>query len=114
MTKLTKSGLNPENFITTIDGKNVALFVLTNNNGVEACITNYGGRIVSLMVPDREGKLTDVELGHDSIANYLADDGNFGALIGRYGNRIGKGKFTLDGVEYTLPINNNGTACMEA
>ena len=108
MTQLTKSGLNPENFKTTIEGKEVALFVLTNKNGVEACITNYGGRIVSLMVPDRDGNLTDVELGHDSIANYLADDGNFGALIGRYGNRIGNGKFTLDGKEYTLPINNNG------
>ena len=108
MTKLTKSGLNPQDFEATVDEKDVKLFVLTNSNGVEACITNYGGRIVSLMVPDREGKLTDVELGHDSIANYLADDGNFGALIGRYGNRIGNGRFTLDGNEYTLPINNNG------
>ena len=90
MTKLTKSGLNPQDFEATVDEKDVKLFVLTNSNGVEACITNYGGRIVSLMVPDREGKLTDVELGHDSIANYLADDGNFGALIGRYGNRIGR------------------------
>lgn len=108
MTKLTKSGLNPQDFEATVDEKDVKLFVLTNSNGVEACITNYGGRIVSLMVPDREGKLTDVELGHDSIANYLADDGNFGALIGRYGNRIGNGRFTLDGKEYTLPINNNG------
>ena len=108
MTEKTKSGLLPRDFETTIDGKPVSLFVLTNGNGVEACITNYGGRIVSLMVPDRSGKLTDVELGHDSIANYLADDGNFGALIGRYGNRIGNGKFTLDGVEYNLPINNNG------
>jgi len=108
MVNMTKSGLNPENFVSIIDGKPVSLFVLTNNNGVEACITNYGGRIVTLMVPDREGRLTDVVLGHDSIANYLADDGNFGALIGRYGNRIGHGKFILDGVEYTLPINNNG------
>ena len=107
MTKLTKSGLDPKNFIGTVDGKPVALYVLENKNGVEACITNYGGRIVSLLVPDRNGKLTDVELGHDSLANYLADDGNFGALIGRYGNRIGYGKFTLDGVEYHLPINNN-------
>ena len=106
MTQLTKSGLNPENFKTTIEGKEVALFVLTNKNGVEACITNYGGRIVSLMVPDRDGNLTDVELGHDSIANYLADDGNFGALIGRYGNRIKEGQFTLDGKVYQLAINN--------
>ena len=111
MTGITKSGLDPKNFFDIVDGKPVALFVLTNNNGMEACITNYGGRIVSLMVPDRDGKLTDVELGHDSIANYLADDGNFGALIGRYGNRIGYGKFTIDGVEYNLPI-NNGPHCL--
>lgn len=111
MTQITKSGLDPKNFFDIVDGKPVALFVLTNKNGVEACITNYGGRIVSLMVPDRNGKLTDVELGHDSIANYLADNGNFGALIGRYGNRIGNGKFTIDGVEYSLPI-NNGPHCL--
>ena len=69
MTGITKSGLDPKNFFDIVDGKPVALFVLTNNNGMEACITNYGGRIVSLMVPDRDGKLTDVELGHDSIVN---------------------------------------------
>ena len=106
MTKLTKSGLDPKNFFDIVDGKPVALFVITNKNGVEACITNYGGRIVSLMVPDCKGVFNDVELGHDSIANYLADDGNFGALIGRYGNRIGNGKFTLDGVEYHKLMQN--------
>ena len=82
MTKLTKSGLDPEKFKAVVDGKPVELYVLTNNNGVEACITNYGGRIVTLLVPDHDEKLTDVVLGHDSIANYLADDGNFGALMG--------------------------------
>ena len=108
MTQKTKSGLDPEKFKAQVDGKPVQLYVLTNAKGVEACITNYGGRIVTLLVPDRDEQLTDVVLGHDSIENYLADDGNFGALIGRYGNRIGNGRFTLDGVEYTLPINNNG------
>lgn len=108
MTKLTKSGLDPDKFNAVINDKKVALYVLTNKHGMEACITNYGGRIVSLMVPDHNGNFIDVELGHDSIENYLADDGNFGALIGRYGNRIGNGQFTLDGVKYNLPINNNG------
>lgn len=106
--KLTKSGLNPDNFETAVDGKNVALYTLVNDNGLEACITNYGGRIVSLMVPDKDGNLTDVVLGHDSIADYVNIDGNFGALIGRYGNRINSGRFTLDGVEYQLPQNNYG------
>ncbi|MDR0537255.1 MAG: galactose mutarotase [Tannerellaceae bacterium] len=104
----TLSGLKPADFISITDGKPTALFVLKNRNGVEACITNYGGRLVSLMVPDKEGKMTDVVLGYDSIADYTASPGNFGALIGRYGNRIANGKFTLDGVEYSLPQNNNG------
>lgn len=104
----TKSGLDPEKFITTVDGKDVALYTLVNKNGVEACITNYGGRVVSLMVPDKEGNLKDVVLGHDSIADYINIDGNFGALIGRYGNRINQGRFAIDGVEYQLPQNNYG------
>lgn len=106
--QLTKSGLDPQKFESTQDGKNTALYVLTNSNGMEACITNYGGRIVSLMVPDRNGELRDVVLGHDSIADYVNVDGNFGALIGRYGNRIANGKFTIDSVEYQLPQNNFG------
>lgn len=104
----TKSGLDPEKFITTVDGKNVALYTLVNKNGVEACITNYGGRVVSLMVPDKNGAFKDVVLGHDSIADYINIDGNFGALIGRYGNRINQGRFAIDGVEYQLPQNNYG------
>lgn len=105
---LTKSGLDPENFVTTVDGKETALYTLTNANGVEACITNFGGRLVSLMVPDAKGEFRDVVLGHDSIADYINIDGNFGALIGRYGNRINQGRFTLDEVEYQLPQNNYG------
>ena len=104
----TKSGLDPEKFITTVDGKDVALYTLVNKNGVEACITNYGGRVVSLMVPDKEGNFKDVVLGHDSIADYINIDGNFGALIGRYGNRINQGRFAIDGIEYQLPQNNYG------
>lgn len=105
---LTKSGLNPENFKTEVNGKTTDLYVLTNSQGMEACITNFGGRIVSLMVPDKEGVFQDVVLGHDSIQDYINIDGNFGALIGRYGNRISQGKFTLNGIEYQLPQNNNG------
>ncbi|MDR1203707.1 MAG: galactose mutarotase, partial [Tannerellaceae bacterium] len=106
--ELTLSGLKQTDFVSMVDGKLTALFVLKNSNGAEACITNYGGRLVSVMAPDKHGKMTDVVLGYDNIGNYTSSDGNFGALIGRYGNRIANGKFTLDGVEYTLPQNNNG------
>lgn len=105
---VTKSGLKPENFNTIVDGKNVNLYVLENPSGMEVCATNYGGRIVSIMVPDRNGNFQDVVLGYDSIADYINIDGNFGALIGRYGNRIAQGKFTLDSIEYQLPQNNYG------
>lgn len=106
--ELTKSGLNPANFKTIKDGKEIGLYTLTNANGMEACITNYGGRIVSLMVPDKDGNLRDVVLGHDSISDYYETTNNFGALIGRYGNRINHGKFTIDSVDYQLPINDFG------
>jgi aldose 1-epimerase len=102
------SGLNKSDFVSEVEGKPTALYVLKNANGVEVCITNYGGRVVSVMAPDRNGQPTDVVLGYDRIADYVASDGNFGALIGRYGNRIAQGKFTLDGTAYQLPQNNNG------
>jgi aldose 1-epimerase len=104
----TLSGLNTKDFVAKVDGKETGLYILKNALGLEACITNYGGRLVSLLVPDRKGVLTDVVLGYGSIAAYLASDGNYGALIGRYGNRIKNGTFTLDGVTYQLPKNNNG------
>ena len=102
------SGLDAEKFVSVVAGKPTALYVLTNDNGMEVCITNYGGRIVSVMVPDKNGKMTDVVLGYDNIDDYVSNDGNYGALIGRYGNRIANGQFTLDSVEYQLPQNNNG------
>jgi aldose 1-epimerase len=105
--EMTLSGLNPSDFESTVQGKRTQLYVLTNKNGAEACITNYGGRLVSLMMPDKNGKMTDVVLGYDNIEQYDGVE-NYGALIGRYGNRIANGKFTLDGNEYTLPQNNNG------
>ena len=92
---------------TTIDGKAVKLYTLKNKQGASVSITNYGGRVVSLLVPDKNNKLTDVVLGYDSIGSYRKKgEPFFGALIGRYGNRIGKGKFTLNGTEYTLQLND--------
>jgi aldose 1-epimerase len=89
------------------DGQSVALYTLTNRNGVEAKITPYGGIVVSLKVPDRNGKLGDIVLGFDNLDSYLkGNDPYLGALIGRYGNRIGNGRFTLNGVEYKLATNN--------
>lgn len=104
----TLSGLNKADFEATVDGKSTSLYVLTNAKGAEACVTNYGGRLVSIMVPDKAGKMTDVVLGYGSIADYLASSGNFGATIGRFGNRIAQGRFTLDDMTYELPKNNNG------
>ena len=106
--ELTKSGLSKADFVATVDSVETNLYVLTNDAGMEVCVTNFGGRIVSVMVPDRDGNFKDVVLGHDSIADYVNIDGNFGALIGRYGNRINQGRFTLDGVTYQLPQNNFG------
>ncbi len=107
----TVSGLMKSDFVSEVEGKQTALYVLKNKNGVEACVTNYGGRLVSVMVPDKNGKMTDVVLGYDNIASYVKSDGNYGALIGRYGNRINQAKFTLDDTEYTLP-QNDGNHCL--
>ena len=107
----TQSGLLRSNFQIEHMGMQTDLYTLTNDNGMEVCFTNFGGRIVSILVPDRHGNMLDVCLGHDSIADYICygyQGCNFGALIGRYGNRIKDGKFTLDGIEYQLPRNNDG------
>lgn len=106
-TPLTKSGLNPESFSGKVDNKEVHMYVLTNSKGAEATIINYGAKIVSLSVPDKDGKLTDVVLGHNNLTEYLdSEEPYFGAVCGRTGNRIAKGEFTLDGVVYKLAINN--------
>jgi aldose 1-epimerase len=95
-------------FEKTIDGKQVHLFTLENKNGMKALITNYGGRLVSLFIPDKDGKPTDVVAGFTSVAGYQkSSEPYFGATIGRYGNRIAKGEFKLDGKTYTL-FKNNG------
>ena len=105
----TLSGLTVANFSKQIDGKETMLCILTNNKGAELTITNYGAKIVSLMVPDRSGKLTDVVTGHNSIDEYLvSEEPYFGAICGRYGNRIAGGKFTLDGIVYDKLAINNG------
>lgn len=94
-------------FEQTIDGKQVHLYTLKNKSGAEAAVTNYGGHLVSLLVPDKAGKLTDVVIGFDSISGYKkAMSSYFGATIGRYGNRIAKGHFVLEGKRYDLFINN--------
>lgn len=95
------------NFGKTSAGENVDIYTLTNVNGLEAQITNYGGIVVSLKVPDRNGRLDDVVLGFSDLESYLKqNDPYFGAIIGRYGNRIAKGRFKLNGVEYKLAVNN--------
>ena len=107
--KLTKSGLDSARFDSLINEKPVKLYTLSNNQGMEVCITNYGGRIVSLVVPDRNGKPTDVVLGFDNIAQYadtLNSPTDYGSSVGRYANRIQGGKFTLGGQTYQLKQND--------
>jgi aldose 1-epimerase len=93
-------------FGKTNDGRAVDLYTLTNQKGMEVAITNFGGIIVALKVPDRKGKIDDVVLGYDALDGYLLNKAFFGAIIGRYGNRIAHGKFTLDGKTYSLPKND--------
>ena len=104
----TLSGLNRSDFQSEADGKKTDLFVLKNDNGMEVCVTNFGGRIVSVMVPGRDGVMRDVVLGFDKVADYQTIPSDFGATIGRYANRIAQGRITLDGTEYQLPQNNYG------
>ncbi len=105
------SNLKAEDFQKEIDGKKTDLFILKNSKGYEVGITNYGGALVSIMVPDRNGNVANVIQGHDNIDDVVASPEPFlSTLIGRYGNRICKGKFTLDGVEYNLTINNGPNA----
>ncbi|HET6980241.1 MAG TPA: aldose epimerase family protein [Pyrinomonadaceae bacterium] len=101
-----QASVTKQSFGKTESGENVDLYTLRNTRGVEAKITNYGGIVVSLKVPDRSGKFDDVVLGFSELDNYLKPGPYFGALIGRYGNRIAKGRFTLNGVEYKLAVNN--------
>jgi aldose 1-epimerase len=101
-----KRGVTRAPFGTTRDGKGVEIYTLTNSHGVEMRVITYGGIITSLKVPDRSGHLGDIVLGFDTLDGYLKDPPYFGALIGRYGNRIAKGQFTLDGKTFKLATNN--------
>ena len=103
-----KAGIDRAVFGTLPDGREAYLFTLRNAAGMEARITNYGGFIVSLTAPDRAGKQANVVLGLSSLADYLKAPSSLGPIIGRFGNRIAGGKFTLDGHEYTLATNNGG------
>lgn len=107
----TLSGLSRDDFKSEINGKATDLYTLANANGMEVCVTNLGGRIVSVMVPDRNGEMKDVVLGFDNVADF-ADNVNtpsdFGASIGRYANRINKGRIVIDGQTIQLPQNNFG------
>lgn len=111
---LTVSGLDPAKFDTVINEKPVKLYTLKNQNGMEVCITNYGGRVVSLVVPDKDGKPTDVVLGFDNIAQYadtLNSPSDYGSSVGRYANRIKEGKFVLNDSTYQLK-KNDGPNCL--
>ena len=107
----TRSGLYPNDFEANIEGKRTHLYTLSNSKGMEVCLTNFGARIVSIMVPDRRGTLRDVVLGYDNIAQY-ADyqhfGSDFGAAIGRYANRINQGRIIVDSKTVQLPRNNYG------
>ncbi|MBR1520218.1 MAG: galactose mutarotase [Bacteroidaceae bacterium] len=128
--ELTQSGINPADYDTciavaydaeahafvadTANAKQVKLYTLTNANGMEVCITNFGGRIVSIMVPNKDGELVDVACGFDKVENYFPwiFETDFGCSVGRYANRINDGKYSYNGEIVTLPKNNNGVACL--
>lgn len=97
-------------FTKTVDGKEIKLYTLESGNGVTMQVSNFGGRVISLWTPDKDGKYEDIVLGHDNIDKYLNYEGErcLGPVVGRYANRIAKGQFTLDGKKYQLPVNNNG------
>lgn len=112
--KAEQSALNlmkAEDFTATIDGKQVGLYTLTNGT-ITMQVTNFGGRVVSLWTPDRDGKMEDIVLGYDKLERYVNNSGErfLGAPVGRVANRINKGEFVLDGVKYNIPQNSNGHA----
>ncbi len=99
-------GVKRSEFGKMPDGQGVDLYTLTNRHGMQVAITNYGGRVVSWLAPDRHGEMADVVLGFDSLDGYLHDNPYFGAIVGRYANRIGKARFMLDGMEFRLAQND--------
>src|SRR6266849_9455337 len=105
---VSQSHVEKHSFGRTAAGVSVDVYTLTNKNGAKVKITTYGARVVSIQVRDRSGKLGDVALGYDDLPAYENDSSYLGPIVGRYGNRIAKGRFTLDGKTYTLAQNNNG------
>jgi len=102
------AGLKREDFQATVQGKKTDLYILKNKRGAEIAVTNFAGALCAIMMPDRNGKMESVVWGHDSIQHVMDSEETFlSVLIGRYGNRIANGKFTLDGKQYTLAINND-------
>ena len=98
--------INEEAFKGTYKGKPTALYTLRNGNGMVVQITNFGAKIVSIYIPDRNGKFSDIVLGYESIEGYINGNPYFGAICGRFANRIAEGRFVIDGVTYQLPVNN--------
>lgn len=111
--QLTVSGLNPTAFDSIINGKKTELIALSNQNGMEVCLTNYGGRVVSIVVPDKDNQPTDVVLGYDNLAQYadtINSPSDYGSTVGRYANRIKDSKINVSGKEYHLRANDNGNS----
>ena len=111
--QLTVSGLNPTAFDSIINGKKTELIMLSNQNGMEVCLTNYGGRVVSIVVPDKNNQPTDVVLGYDNLAQYadtINSPSDYGSTVGRYANRIKDSKISVNGKEYHLRANDNGNS----
>ena len=111
--QLTVAGLNPTAFDSIINGKKTELIVLSNQNGMEVCLTNYGGRVVSIVVPDKNNQPTDVVLGYDNLAQYadtINSPSDYGSTVGRYANRIKDSKISVNGKEYHLRANDNGNS----
>ena len=111
--QLTISGLNPTAFDSIINGKKTELIALSNQNGMEVCLTNYGGRVVSIVVPDKDNQPTDVVLGYDNLAQYadtINSPSDYGSTVGRYANRIKDSKISVNGKEYHLRANDNGNS----
>ena len=102
--------VDARNFESTIDGKQVALYTLKSETGMTMQVTNFGGHVVSLWTPDKNGTMGDVVLGHNTLKEYVDFQGErfIGCVVGRYANRIPKGEFTLDSITYHVPLNNNG------
>ena len=102
----SKMNIEKKSFGQIEEGVSAEVYTLTNSNGASMSVTNYGGIITELKIPDKNGKISDIVLGYDKVEDYIKETPYFGSTIGRYGNRIAKGKFTLNGEEFTLATNN--------